>query len=198
MDRTCIKVTCDVGAFFRLSATHFLLLVQKKVSKEKHTPAHRSSASLRNTLRCSLRPGGCGTRPLRGLRQSSPTAPVRSSAPRRRLRGPNTGRSKPMVCQVKLSLHTFGVFAFGAPVGDAEKRSVLRGCRRGLSEPSCEARRRVPQAPKDASIAGQPCSEAEGPSPPGSPSFGSFSWRSKKRNSPRGERNSGKATPWPA
>ena len=134
MDRTCIKVTCDVGAFFRLSATHFLLLVQKKVSKEKHTPAHRSSASLRNTLRCSLRPGGCGTRPLRGLRQSSPTAPVRSSAPRRRLRGPNTGRSKPMACRGQLPSHPLGVFAFGAPVGDAEKRSVLRGCRRGLSE----------------------------------------------------------------
>ena len=55
------------------------LLPQEKEPKE----GEPSPPALRAPLRCSVERGGCGTRPLRGLKQSSPKAPRPPCAARR-------------------------------------------------------------------------------------------------------------------
>ena len=140
---------------FRLTASYSLLLVQKRVTREKHTPCTGRAMPDYPALLATL--GGCGTRAPRSgaLRQSSPTAPSvapllggASGAPERPPL--NSHRSQYLRCigpmaavlNSKLAVLIYrGWVPF--PVGDAEKRSGLRGSRRALSEgaqrPSCAA-----------------------------------------------------------
>ena len=59
------------------------LLPQEKEPKE----GEPSPPALRASLRCSVERGGCGTRPLRGLKQSSPKPPRPPCAARRGWKG---------------------------------------------------------------------------------------------------------------
>jgi hypothetical protein len=89
-------------------------------------PAVLTAAGRLRNSQSPMKPGFAQT-----VLADSPRPQLRSSAT---LRGPNTDTPTPRECETRFPWHTFGFLAFGAPVGDAEKRSVLRGSRRGLSE----------------------------------------------------------------
>ena len=72
-----------------------------------------------------------------------------------------------------------------SPVGHAEHRRKLRGCRRGLFEQQTAGLMRVPQPPQLLRSAGHPQPQAEGVTS-GSPSLGYLSWRDKKGTVPAG------------
>jgi hypothetical protein len=72
-----------------------------------------------------------------------------------------------------------------SPVGHAEHRRKLRGCRRGLSEQQTAGLMRVPQPPQLSRSTGNPQPQAEGVTF-GSPSLGYLSWRDKKGTVPAG------------
>jgi hypothetical protein len=161
---------------FRLTASYSLLLVQKRVTREKHTPCTGRAAPDSPALLATL--GGCGTR--RPLARPAQTVladgPKRRSAARRRIRGP----VKTTDCEHRsqyLSINCATVNDFfnklaafphrgwvPFPVGDAEKRSGLRGCRRGLSEPS---KRASSAAAEDRAHRREVSALAPKPSPPG-------------------------------
>ena len=144
-------------ALFRLTATHFLLLVQEK---GKQREAHPGASPLRFATGCPAvlaARGGCGTRP--GSTQSSqdsdsprrnPLVRLRSSAtlkgPQNRIRQKPTEGSCASVPLFRSGWMRAGGVDLRFPFVDAEKRSGLRGSRRGLSEPRAKRRRRVPVA----------------------------------------------------
>ena len=70
----------------------------------------------------------------------------------------------------------------GAPVGAAEQRRTVGGSRRALSEPM--QLHRMGELRSRPAVRVAQGSRRRRPTPPGSPSFGYFSWRSKKSDSP--------------
>ena len=120
------------------------------VTRDEGAPLSRSRVASRRVAlgTCSAVRVTCGTRPAREAKSGrAQTVLAETSecgcAARRRPRGPKSEGQK----------QTSGVL-LGFPFGDAEKRSGLRGRRRGLSEPpqgassaateDCEHRRGVP------------------------------------------------------
>ena len=142
MDRASTGTCAHAGTLFRLLARYFLLLRQKKVSKEKATPT--GPVALR--LPCDARRSGPARNSLTAFAQT--TAPDDSRpvcASRRPQRGPRTTQRQDFefptgqfTAQSQMRA-SFWVF----PFGPADKRRTLRGSRRALSEgaqrPSCAA-----------------------------------------------------------
>ena len=79
----------------------------------------------------------------------------------------------------------------GVPVGAAEQRRTVGGSRRALSEPM--QFHRMGELRSRPAVRVAQGSRRRRPAPPGSPSFGYFSWRSKKSDSRRTAR---KETSW--
>ena len=156
---------------FRLSASDFLCFA-KESHQRKATPG---ASFLRFATECPavlavpgrLRNSPESIIPIRAqtVLADSPRSQLRSSAP---LMGPQHRQFNTECLHAQLPSHNFGVMAFGVPVGDAEKRSVLRGGRRGLSEQGAASSLLASSAGarfyvnEDASIAGQPRSECGG------------------------------------
>jgi len=127
--------------FSALRASHFLLLRQKKVSKEKAIPGSVSPSGIpcATQFERGLRNSGCA------LRQSSPffRSNLRCSAPSKgpgKASTPNrlgwflpffSGRPQ----QSNFWPYTLIVDAFRVPMSGAEQRRSAGGCRLALSEP---------------------------------------------------------------
>ena len=154
-------------------ATHFLLLRQKKVSKEKATPLRVSRSEATGNLRCSVRAEGIELQ--RAMARTwavgcwmfgrPSEAKARAAPPPLWLRR-GAQCSRPHACR---------------------RTGMLRGltCRSCLS--------RVNEVNVASSAAGRmrehrrlPRSEAQGTQTVGSPFFGYFLWRSKESDSPAG------------
>ena len=183
-------------------ATHFLLLRQKKVSKEKATPLSASLRFASGNLRCS-RPAGSRSNSLRcaSLRQSRALIrwPLRSSAhpegnpqadihtghccarpslrSARRLRPGGLGRAQQWPVWMS---------GFGFPSGCAEERRFWRiRARVCLSDAK---RREFSETPTKLSTAGCP-QRSEGTQPAGSLFLGLLSFgEAKESESPAGAR----------
>ncbi len=194
-------------------ATHFLLLRQKKVSKEKATPLSASLRFASGNLRCS-RPAGSRSNSLRcaSLRQSralirwplrssahtegsgSPTAAraIASLGPVRRVQTPRTRRS---ASRVERSEDPNGCLAVN-PLLAAPAAGRLRGgtrvgarvlrdlTRRGCPSGAAQQQSEFHGAPRKCTAAGLPRSAAQGSQTGGRLSFGYFSL-AKQRKVPR-------------
>ena len=154
-----------------LRASHFLLLRQKKVSKEKATPGYAVGCA--NSPALLEAPGGCGTRgfaPQTVLAES----PRPFSVARRSTRGPKGGMAEPvsprMVCcgqpgkSPKNPTQSWQWTPLG-PLRGAEQRRLAGRFRLALSEPQ-------------ASLASRPaCRVAQGTGQRPAPTQGSpFLW----------------------
>ena len=138
---------CPAGALLSFASP-------KESKQRKGDP--RRGRSLRDCPALLGRPGGCATRPLPGLRQCSPTSPVRPAL----LGGPNGG---PKVKGKVKTIRAPGValvLKLGSPLGPPRSAACL-----GVVREHCLRERsdRVAQRPRHASIAGQ-SPQATGPS----------------------------------
>ncbi len=131
-------------------ASHFLLLVQNKVTKEKHTPRHRPFG-----VPCGARQSG----PVPKLGPQKPWASdIGTGLPPLRLRS-SAAPKGPKVKSQNVALHcldlllTLPLPLTLRPVGDAEKRSADGSCPGPMSEAHVWAEFR--SRPIGASIAGQ-------------------------------------------
>lgn len=178
--------------------SHFLLLAQKKVTKEEGTPVPRPSLR-EGTLRCSVWTGGVCKLALRA-QTADPSFSVQPCAAQLRHKGTPSPVRRPTPPTLS-PREREGPSAMpkasraGRGVSRVQRRGAqrLEGCpalqergRRGLSElrlPAMagkkgEFRSRLP----DASTAENSLRSAKGGAAPGSPFFGSFLWRDKERN----------------
>ncbi len=183
--------------FSALRASHFLLLRQKKVSKEKATPG--SAPGYARSLALLGRPGGCGTRgcaPQTVLAESPRPACVAqrlSGGPERRPGSNGSARNGMLRSGRKNAQNRetlFGPGCFSGPLGRRRVTQALAEKGRGLSEGEA----RVPQPPPTASNAGD---RAQPGADPGSPflcllSFGEA--KESKTRLKRGKHKFRKAT----
>ena len=175
------------------------MLVQKRVTREKHTPCtgrlRRLPCAARRHQR--LRNSGPKKRgPQTVLAETLVPAPLLGGASGAPEKPPlNNHRSQYLRCSCPLAAvlnSKLAVLIYRGwvpfPVGDAEKRSGLRGSRRALSEgaqrPSCAA---AEDRKHRRAVAVLSCKLSPATVTFGSHSFGYFSWRDKKSNSPQGE-----------
>jgi len=124
------------------AASHFLLLAQKKVTKEKGTRVRRFALRANFPALLDLS-GGCATRLLRSLRQCSPTSPDRSA-----LLGGSHGMkivAASCACRLAISRCARSVLTC-LPSVASSSAGWPGGSRRALSEP--RAARRVAQPPR--------------------------------------------------
>ena len=196
--------------------SNFLLLRQKKVTKEKATPLSASLRFASGNLRCS-RPAGSRSNSLRcaSLRQSRALIrwPLRSSAhtegcgsgtatraiaslgPVHRVQAPRTRRS---ACRVERSEDPNGCLAVH-PLLAAPAAGRLRGgmgveapmlrdlTRRGCPSGAAQQQSEFHGAPRKRTAAGLPRSAAKGSQTGGRPFFGDFlSAKRKKVTAPPG------------
>ena len=140
-------------------ATHFLLLRQKKVSKEKATLLAASLRFATGNLRCSVQPGSKTTRFAQTSFCPDPSEPplLGASTSGNRERGPNTkekyqtqyNKDSPWRVLVSSGIQgpVFGCLVFGIPVptpsGCAEERRFRR-----IRDRDCLSRRRVRARPR--------------------------------------------------
>jgi hypothetical protein len=141
--------------------------------------------------------GGCGTRVLRPLKQSSPTSP-RASA----MLGVTNGTNPLIRYHLRLAClgrvgsklptktpagrgRDVGTTTNRAPVESAEHRRLKRGSRRGLSESQTAGLGRVPQPPFQTRSTGNP-QRSEGRERRVAFSLDTFFWRSKRKYLGRG------------
>ncbi len=160
------------------AATHFLLLRQEKVSKEKASRMRRPCALLR--ARCVARSGRGACKLACGSNMHAPDPPspaLLADAPRRRGQRGSSGfaghcrapRARAFVCTRPFCMRR-----------GAQDRTGQDG---RLFEPKASSS----PAPAGPSTAGCP-EQSGGTQTVGSPSFAHFSWRSKKSESPAGAR----------
>ena len=124
------------------AASYFLLLRQKKVTKEKATRVRRSGKRRRTSLRCSRRRADFANSLRSDSEARRPPPPLRCSAA---LTGKKSVAARP-VAEI-----LYGRCAPTPPVRAAEQRRAVGGSRRALSEPEG----RVAQPPDRSSSAGQ-------------------------------------------
>ena len=185
-----------LGREFVPQPRYFLLLRQKKVSKEKATRDTRPAGSLRFSkvaAAAELAPARwAGTQtvladppaPSCDARRSS-REPVRGDAIyRATINGFSGGQLAVYLTQAELMLQRLH-YPGQLPVESAEHRRLKRGSRRGLFEQQTAGLMRVPQPPQLLRSAGHPQPQAEGVTS-GSPSLGYLSWRDKKGTVPAG------------
>ena len=125
-----------------LRASHFLLLRQKKVSKEKATPG---SAPLRVSLRYSAARAACQNSPAAQTRQADFPRPAcvaqrLSRGPKKRLGSCNSRKNDWLRSTAKKGQksksprHPLSTDGFPGPLRGAEQRRNAGGSRRALSE----------------------------------------------------------------
>ena len=124
------------------AASYFLLLRQKKVTKEKATRVRRSGKRRRTSLRCSRRRADFANSLRSDSEARRPPPPLRCSAA---LTGKKNVAARPLV------EFLFGRCTPTSPVRAAEQRRAVGGSRRALSEPEG----RVAQPPDRSSSAGE-------------------------------------------